>query len=88
MFYNVYIWSGVGYQLDKIQVDADWAEQALERAIVEAERGRQYLFFDDCNDLEQMERAGLVLYVDATMEGAERPHYIDAQNLKIEAVKK
>lgn len=88
MFYNVYIWSGVGYQLDKIQVDADWAEQALERAIVEAERGRQYLFFDDCNDLEQMERAGLVLYVDATMEGAKRPHYIDAQNLKIEAVKK
>lgn len=88
MLYNVYMWSGGGYQLDKIQVDADWAEQALERAIVEAERGRQYLFFDDCNDLEQMERAGLVLYVDATMEGAERPHYIDAQNLKIEAVKK
>lgn len=88
MFYDVYMWSGGGYTLDKITVDADHESQALERAIVEAERDRQYLFFDDCDDLEEMERGGLVLYVDATMEGAERPHYIDAQNLRIEAVKK
>ena len=88
MLYNVYMWSGGGYQLDKIEVDADHESQALERAIVKAEQGRQYLFFDDCDDLEQMEESGLVLYVDATMEGAERPHYIDAQNLRIEAVKK
>ena len=87
MKYNVYLWCGSGYQTDVITVEADCEEQAVERAVVEAEMNRPYLFFDDCENLEQMEEQGEVLYIDATMEGAQQPHYIDATNLRIEEVK-
>lgn len=88
-YYNVFLWSGAGYTLDKIEVMADCEEQALDLAVVQIEKqGKTGLFFDDCEEIEKMEEQGLVLYIDATMEGASAPHYIDAQNLRIEAVKK
>lgn len=84
--YDVYLWSGAGYTLDRIQVEADHEEQALEMAVVEAEEKKPYLFFDECEEVEEMEKQGLVLYIDATQYGACEPHYIDAQNLRIEEV--
>lgn len=83
--YNIYLWSGAGYTLDKFTTEADHEEEALEQVVAMLDlAGRNYLFFDDCEDLEEMERQGLVLYIDATMKGAKKPHYIDAQNLRIE----
>lgn len=52
MKYNVYLWCGSGYQTDVITVEADCEEQAVERAVIEAEMNRPYLFFDDCENLE------------------------------------
>ena len=87
MKYNVYLWSGAGYQMDVITVEADCEEEALELAVVEAEKSKSYLFFDDVDNLDEMIDNGLLAYVDATMEGAEQPHYVDATNLRIEKVK-
>lgn len=82
--FDVYMWCGAGYSLERIPVEAEDEEQALELAVVIAEEQKPWLFFDECEDVEEMEEQGLVLYVDATMLGACQPHYIDAQNLRIE----
>lgn len=81
----VNIWSGSGYALDSFCVGADSAEEALEKAVVLAERdGRGYLFQDDIVDiLTDDEVDELLLYVYATMEGARSPHYIFNENLQI-----
>lgn len=84
--YDVYLWSGAGYTLDRFTVEATHAEEALELAVVEAEKTSPYLFFDECEEVEEMEEQGLVIYMDATLNGATSPHYIDAQNLRIEEV--
>lgn len=83
--YNVYLWSGIGYTLDKFTTEASHEEEALEQVVAMLDlSGHNHLFFDDCEDVEEMEEQGLVLYIDATMCGAKKPHYIDAQNLRIE----
>lgn len=88
--YNVYLWSGAGYSLDKIEVNSDFNFDygtILEMAVAKAEKeGKDYLFFEGCEDIEEMEEQGLVIYVDATEYGA-GVHYVDAQNLRIEQVK-
>lgn len=86
--YEVGLWCGSGYQLTTFEVDADCEESALEKAIVQAENESLFgLFFDEYDDLEKLEELGEVLYVDATMEGASQPHYVDATNLRIIEVK-
>lgn len=86
--YNVMLWSGAGYTLHVETVEAYHEEHALEVAVARIEKkGLEGLFFDECEELEQMEEQGLVLYVDATTEGASAPHWIDAQNLRIEEIK-
>lgn len=85
--YNVLLWSGAGYELHGVEVEASHEEHALEMAVAKIEeQGLKGLFFDECEDLEQMEEQGLVLYVDAMTEGANAPHWVDAQNLRIEEI--
>lgn len=85
--YKVMLWNGAGYWLHTETVEANYEEEALEKAVAKIEKEKKdYLFFDDVEDLEKMEEEGLVLYVDATMEGATSPHWIDITNLRIEEV--
>lgn len=87
--YNVHLWCGAGYQLTSFNgIEAEHAEQALEIAVTQAEeKGLKGLFWDECEDLAELEEQGLVLYVDATLEGAKEPHYVDLTNLRIEELK-
>lgn len=81
--YKVYFWPFAGYELHPVEVEAYGEEQALEKAVAKLEEdGLVGFFADDVEDVEN--HPDLYLYVDATMEGANEPHYIDAQNLKIE----
>lgn len=85
--YNIQLWNGAGYWLHTESVEASHEEEALEKTVAKLEKEKKdYLFFDDVEDLEKMEEEGLVLYVDATTEGATSPHWIDATNLRIEEV--
>lgn len=85
--YDVKLWNGVGYWLHTESVEASHEEEALEKTVAKIEKEeKDWLFFDDFEDLEKMEEEGLVLYVDATIEGASKPHWIDATNLRIEVV--
>lgn len=85
--FEVGLWSGAGYQLSIYEVDADCEEEALEKAVVQVENeGSIGLFWDEVEDLEKFEELGEVLYVDATMEGAMYPHYVDATNLRIRRI--
>jgi hypothetical protein len=83
--YKVYFWPFSGYDLHPIEVEAYNEEEALEKAVAKLEEeGLVGFFADDVEDVEN--HPDLYLYVDATMEGASEPHYIDAQNLRIEKV--
>lgn len=81
--YIVYMWPFAGYQTYPFKVEASHEQEAVEKAVARAdEQGDVQFFADDVEDAEQ--HPDLYLYVDATMEGASQPHYIDAQNLRIE----
>ena len=88
--YEVRLWQGSGYILDQFFVEADSEEEALERAVVLAEKaGMNRLFLDEWvenatdDEIEEAENDGSLVYVDATMEGANYPHYIYGENLAI-----
>lgn len=79
----VYLWPFAGYQMIPFEVEANHEEEALEKAVAKAEEEGNYsVFADDVEDAEN--HPDLYMYVDATMEGASQPHYVDAQNLRIE----
>ena len=80
--YVVKLWSGSGYLLDLFVAYADDDEQALERVVAYLEKTKQTRFFID-DATEEDEDMGIALYIDATMEGAKRPHYIYLENLAI-----
>lgn len=84
--YKISLWSGVGYSLESFEVEADSIDEALESVVYLVEQQKKdYLFFDEVENLESLESAGEVLYIDATMQGA-GVHYIDSTNLKIEVI--
>ena len=99
--YKVALWCGSGYLLSHFLCYADNIEDALEQVIVYLEREDSGLLQDKCYDENmryEMEENGLsqeeaeyflnesFLLVDATMSGAERPHYIFSENLRIQTV--
>lgn len=84
--YRVGLWSGVGYSLESFEVEADSIDDALESVVcLVEEQKKDYLFFDEVENLESLESWGEVLYIDATMQGG-GVHYIDSTNLKIEVI--
>ena len=84
--YKISLWSGVGYSLESFEVEADSVEDALESVVCLVDKQKKdYLFFDEVENLESLESAGEVLYIDATMQGG-GVHYIDSTNLKIEVI--
>lgn len=82
--YEVGIWPGYGYYLETVQVTAFSEEQALEMAVAYFEKKGHYgIFFDDLFNEPDWEDNPDIIYVDATMEGANEPHLISAENLRI-----
>lgn len=97
--YGVKLWQGSGYQIQPFGVYASDEDEALNAVVAYCEKnGYTHLFADDdaqslSDDLEKdgiyFDDAEAImdehfLYVDATMEGAQEPHYIYAENLSIQ----
>lgn len=85
---------GIGCCVHTERVAADCAEEALERAtasIMAKGLSALYLDYDEAEELakrdecsiEDLEDMGVLLYVDATMEGAPYPVYLDSAYLAI-----
>lgn len=84
--YKISLWSGVGYSLESFEVESDSVADALESVVCLVEQQKKdYLFFDEVENLESLESSGEVLYIDATMHGG-GVHYIDSTNLQIEII--
>ncbi len=84
--YTVGLWPFAGYLLCTFNVYATCSEEALDLAIVEAEKScpSVLLEVEQVEDEEFNEETNdQYLYIDATMKGAARPYYVDCQNLKI-----
>lgn len=79
--YTVYLWPFAGYETYPVHVEANDEQHALEKAVAKLEEEGKLGFFADAEDAEGHD--DLYVYVDATMEGANEPHYVDAQNLRI-----
>lgn len=85
--YKVGLWCGAGYELHIEEVEACNPQHALEVAVAQIEeKGLSGLFWDEVEDRDEMEQNGEIIYVDATMDGAKEPHYVDGTNLRIEEV--
>lgn len=85
--YKVGLWCGAGYELHIEEVEAEHPQHALEVAVVQIEeKGLFGLFWDEVEMRDEMEQMGELIYVDATMDGAKEPHYVDGTNLRIEEV--
>lgn len=98
--YRVYLWNGKGYILTPFDVYANNEEEALEIVVayIDKEGDKYNLFADEeeqsyvdeeyNGNREEAEYDPMYqesfFYVDGTMEGAEQPHYIRCENLKIE----
>lgn len=89
--YAVRIWSGSGYFLPAYKAWASSEEEALEYTVAWLERNDPGMLQDDyveslanSGDYTEDELDGMFLYVDATMIGAERPHYIFIENLRVQ----
>ena len=82
--YIVEIWSGAGYELEQFEVYANCAEEALEIVVAYAEDNVKCILFD-ITDVTEEEESGYI-YIDGTMNGAKKPYYILAENLRIEEV--
>lgn len=98
---KVYIWSGSGYTIEPMYVnvsDADNVEEALDAAVVMAEKIAPGLLHDVGEVKEEMAADGhydmetgegdaifqeTYIYVDATMAGASEPYYIYAENFGV-----
>lgn len=95
MIKEVLLWNGMGYTLTAFAVPepCESAEYALEQVTTQIVNENQTDFFEEAdsdyinepfnepwNDRENGDHEGW-LYVDATMEGANRPVYIRTENL-------
>ena len=95
--YLVGIWPGSGYLLLHYAAYADSGEEALEYVVAYCEENGDNIFCDEYVKREREELAAegrdeeeidyeignWALYVDATMVGAQEPHYLFLENLKI-----
>lgn len=96
MITNLYLWSGMGYALTAFAVPepCESLEYAIEQVTVQIVNNNQTDYFEEVdsdyinelydepwNDRENGDLEGW-LYVDATMEGADRPVYLHIENLK------
>ena len=84
--YSIFLWSG-GYTLDEFRTIADSEEEALDIIVAEVVNKGLKGYFYEVDEVDEDETSDL-LYIDATMEGADRPVYIDAYNTRIEENKK
>ena len=94
---SVYLWSGCGYALDKFEVKEPTIseEYAIEQVVADIVNNNYTGYFEeeDSEWIEQEKRQPWNdpdfdpegwLYVDATMEGADRPVYLRIENCKFE----
>lgn len=82
--YIVGLWPYSGYGLITFDVEADSEDQALDIAVCMAEKKCPCVLTEiDDIDMEDQDNLEQFMYVDATMEGANRPYLVDALNLKI-----
>lgn len=90
--FEVGLWWGSGYLLDMYKAYAFCEEEALNYVVayIEKTHPKRLESSDECaNDMmkeydeESPEFQELFMYVDATAEGADKPHFIWAENLRI-----
>lgn len=80
--YLIYVYGYGG--LNKFITRATSEEWALDNVVVELLENNETNYFYEVDDIteDEAEEMGLI-YIDATMSGADRPVYIDGLNLKI-----
>ena len=94
----VRLWTGSGYFLPAFAAYANSEEDALEKVVAYLEKQENDDFFADEyveQQRDELREEGMddeeieneidnsFLYVDATMDGAEKPHYVWVENLSI-----
>ncbi len=89
----LYLWSGAGYCLDRFEVEIPTAsfEYAIEQVTAKLVNENLTSYFEEEDSEWIEEQRGDMdgdpygwLYVDATMEGADRPVYLRIENCKFE----
>ena len=78
--YTIMLWPFQGYGLVPFEVAACCDEEAIEKAVAQAEKEYPAVLQEVAGIDEDDER---FLYVDATPEGASRAYYVDFLNMKI-----
>lgn len=96
--WSVFLWPGSGYVLERFDVNADGEEDALDKVTAQIVNDDDRRFFVEVEDVEnnpedygaEVDDDGYIendpeewLYVDATMDGADRPVYLNIENAKI-----
>lgn len=99
--YVISLWNGNGYGLGAWRVFADEVKSALDLVVAHLEGEGKTEYFCDGDvetEEERMRNEGKddeeiqneidewAMYVDATMEGANKPHYVRVENLKIREI--
>lgn len=97
--YRVDLWPGSGYSLDSFRVYGFDAQDAVNKLVAWLDGQDNWSYFDDDEVYDGIarvqEKGGDVdayidglscLYVDATMEGASKPHYLRMDNAHIEEI--
>lgn len=90
--YKVYLWCGCGYVLDCFATVADCEEAALYNVVAELVNNNKSDYFCETDDeyitefLNEYDELEGYMYIDATLEGANRPVYLRTENMKIEKV--
>lgn len=95
--YKVYLWGFSGYNLDEFITKADSEEEALDIVVADLVNKNQSRYFYEEEEIERLlEEDGNedytaeeyandmgLIYIDATLSGADRPVYIDGQHIRI-----
>lgn len=99
--YIISLWSGQGYVTASWRVFADEIEPALEKLVAHLEGEGKDIYFCDGDVEAEEERMksegktdeeiedeidGWSLYIDATTEGASKPHYLRTENMGIREI--
>lgn len=87
MYYTVYLWplNMGGYQLDAYSTQASSEEEALEKIVAHLVNNNFHAYYCEVDDIDEDDAYDMgLMYIDATMEGADRPVYIDISNARIE----
>lgn len=93
--YKVSLWNGMGYNTYEYIVYAGGEQEALELAVMYAERKDDPVLFDyweiiDEADNEEDSEEYLdenYIYIDATMLGANEPWFVLRENTRVEEIK-